>query len=159
MGFHTVKIKKYSDVIEEFVANATLYPGMLIELISTGKVQKHASEDGNVFPMFALEDEMQGKGIVDAYAAADVVQCWIPYRGDIVYGLLEDGQSVLIGDELTSAGNGYLKKYVPTDDSTFVQHPLQIVGWAAETLDLTGSSGEESGPQVDFNRFFKVRIA
>ena len=156
--FHTVKIKKYSDVIEEFAAAAALYPGMLIELTSAGTVQKHSTDDGNVLPMFALEDELQGKSLQDVFATGDRVQCWIPYRGDIVYALLEDGQNVAIGDELTSSGNGLLKKYVPSDDSTFTQHPLQIVGWAAEAKNLATSSTES-----DFggsgNQFMKVRIA
>jgi len=159
MSYNTIKIKKYSDHIEEAEANAILFPGMLIEYLSTGKVQAHAREDGNAMPMFALEDELGGKGIEDAYPAAAQVQCWIPWRGDIVYALLEDGQTVVLNDALTSAGNGYLKKYTPSDDSDFTQHPLQIVGWAAETLDLTGSSGAEAGPMVDFNRFFKLRVA
>ena len=160
--FNTIKIKKYSDVIEEFVANAELFPGMLIELMSTGKVRKHATDDGNVLPMFALEDEMQGGSIQDAYAAGDQVQCWIPYRGEIVYAILEDGQNVAIGDELTSSGNGLLKKYVPSDDSTFRQHPLQIVGWAAEAMNLASSSGGDTDGVTltgTGNRFMKVRIA
>ncbi len=107
----TIKLKKYSDVIEEYVANAAITPGNLVELRSDGKVQNHAQEDKNVLPMFALEDELQGKTIADNYAQHDPVQVWIPYRGDQVYARLKANENVVIGDQLVSAGDGTLKKY------------------------------------------------
>lgn len=140
---NTIKLKKYSDVIEEMVANAAITPGMLIEVMSTGKVRAHASAGLNALPMFALEDELQGKGIDDAYAAADQVQCWIPTRGDVVYALLKDGENIAIGDFLESAGTGYLQKHVADVDSSndiTTIYPLQIVGQAVEAIDLSGSS-------------------
>ena len=83
MAYNTIKVKKYSDVIEEMVASAAVTPGMLLIIESTGKVKAHNQADKDVFPIFALEDELQGKGIDEAYAANDPVQCWIPYRGDM----------------------------------------------------------------------------
>jgi len=72
---HTVKLKKYVDNVYEKVANAAITPGHLLELMSTNKVKVHASLAGVVTSkMFALEDELQGKEIDDAYAADDVVQ-------------------------------------------------------------------------------------
>ncbi len=101
---HSVIIKKYSDVIEEFVANAAITPGHLVEVaLSTGKVRVHATASGNVLPMFALENELEGEGIDDAYAASDPVQVWVPGRGDIVNALLADGQTIAIGDFLFSS--------------------------------------------------------
>lgn len=160
--FHTIKIKKYSDVIEEFTAAAALSPGMLIELTSAGTVQKHNNDGGNVLPMFALEDELQGGGITTAYAANAQVQCWIPYRGDIVYAILKDGQNVAIGDELISAGDGTLMKYTHSNNSEFTMNPLQIVGWAAEAMNLSSSSGGDTDGVTlpgTGNRYMKVRIA
>jgi hypothetical protein len=149
---NSVKIKNYSDVFEEFTASEAITPGMLVELTSDGKVKKHASESGNVLPMFALEDELQGKGIDDAYAEEAQVQVWVPGRGDIVNALLEDGQNIAIGDYLESAGAGYLQKYVA--DSTGIYYPAQIVGQAIEAVDLSSSSGTHpvSGLRI------KVRI-
>ena len=158
--FHTVKIKKYSDVIEEFVANAEIYPGMLIELMSTGKVRKHNNDGGNALAMFALEDEMQGGSILTAYEAGTQVQCWIPYRGDIVYAQLKDGQNVAIGDPLMSDGLGHLMKYSHTHNSEYTMNPLQIVGFAAEAMNLSSSSGgDTAAPGIAGNRFMKVRVA
>lgn len=137
---HTIKLKKYLDVINEWVANAAITPGMLVELMSTNKVRAHADERGNVCPpMFALEDELQGKSITDAYVAGDKVQCWVAQRGEEVYALLKDGENVAIGDKLESAGNGYLTKF--GSDSISME---QIVAIALEAVDRSTSSGGDT---------------
>ena len=162
MAYNTIKVKKYSDVIEEKVASAAITPGMLLIIESTGKVKAHNQADKDVFPIFALEDELQGKGIDDAYAANDPVQCWIPYRGDIVNAILADGQKVVIGDPLTSDGYGRLKKHVTDTGASTVPwtvYPEQIVGYAAEALDLSGSSGAEVSGPLGYHKRLLVRIA
>lgn len=151
---NTIKIKKYSDVIEEMVANATITPGMLVEEMSTGKVRAHATAGGNVLPMFALENELAGKGIDDDYAATDPVQVWIPNRGDVVNAILYNGETAVIGSFLSSQGNGTLKVHDPIVDSAAdvetIYYP--IVGVAIEAVDMSGSSG------VDPSGRIKVRI-
>ena len=162
MAYNTIKVKKYSDVIEEMVASAAVTPGMLLIIESTGKVKAHNQADKDVFPIFALEDELQGKGIDEAYAANDPVQCWIPYRGDIVNAILADGQKVVIGDPLTSDGYGRLKKHVTDTGASTVPwtvYPEQIVGYAAEALDLSGSSGAEVSGPLGYHKRLLVRIA
>jgi len=143
MAKNTVKIKSYLNVIEEMVANAAITPGMLVEEMSTGKARVHANAGQPALPMFALEDELQGNGIDDAYAADDQVQLWIPQRGEQVYALLADGETAVIGSLLESNGDGYLKVY-EADSAGVVEYPNSIVGIALEALDLSGSSGEES---------------
>ena len=76
MAYNTIKVKKYSDVIEEYSASAAITPGHLIELASATTVKVHATAGGNVLPMFALENELEGEDIDDAFAANDKVQCW-----------------------------------------------------------------------------------
>lgn len=162
MAYNTIKVKKYSDVIEEMVASAAITPGMLLIIESTGTVKAHNQADKDVFPIFALEDELQGKGIDDAYAANAPVQCWIPYRGDIVNAILADGENVAIGDPLTSDGYGRLKKHVTDAGSSAVPwtvYPEQIVGYAAEALDLSGSSGAEVSGPLGYHKRLLVRIA
>ena len=162
MAYNTIKVKKYSDVIEEMVASAAITPGMLLIIESTGKVKAHNQADKDVFPIFALEDELQGKGIDDAYAANAPVQCWIPYRGDIVNAILADGQKVVVGDPLTSDGYGRLKKHVTDTGASTVPwtvYPEQIVGYAAEALNLSGSSGEETSGPLGYHKRLLVRIA
>lgn len=160
---NTIKVKKYSDVIEEFNATAVaITPGMLLEVHTDGKVRAHSGADKDVFPMFALEDEMLGKGINDAYAVSAPIQCWIPYRGDIVNAILADGQNVAIGNALTSDGQGRLKKHVTDTGGSDVPwnvYPAQIVGYATEALDLSGSSGEETSGALGYHKRLLVRIA
>ena len=56
MKYQTIKIKKYSDVVEEYPAAAAFYPGSLIEFTTNLNVRVHATATSNVLPMFALED-------------------------------------------------------------------------------------------------------
>ena len=132
MAKHTIKVKKYADVIEEYAAVGAITPGMLIEVTSAGKVQPHASSAGRALPMFALEDELQGRGIDVPFVANERVQCWLPGRGDMVYGLLADGETADIGEWLESNGDGYLK--VGTTNP---------IGQAVEAVDMSGSTGED----------------
>ncbi len=160
--YNTIKLKKYQDIIEEYAAASVIVPGNLIELSSSGTVQNHSTEGGNVLPMFALEDELQGKGIEDAFAAADRVQCWVAQPGEIVYARLNDGESVAIGDFLESAGNGCLKKHTAnavTSDEEFTNYTNCIVGVALEARELDSLSGGGGDSSLAENsQYIKVRI-
>jgi hypothetical protein len=143
MAKNTIKVKKYADVIEEITATAVaITPGALLELTSAGLVQAHSVAGGSCLPMFALEDELQGKGISDNYAVSVKVQVWIPGRGDQVYALLLNGEHIEIGDFLTSSGTGKLKKLDTESDGTQVE---AIVGVAVEAVDDSGSAGTDTG--------------
>ena len=151
--YKTIKLKKYVDIINEKVAAAAIVPGMIIELIAAGTVQAHATADGFTMPMVALEDELQGNGIDDAYAALDPVQCWSPVRGEEGYCILADGYSASIGDKLSSNGNGYLRTHTPTNESEYSDSVIAI---ALEAVDTSGSSGEESSLALGFARRIRV---
>jgi len=158
MSYNTIKVKKYSDVIEEKVAAGEIYPGMLLELDSSGEVQAHSDAGKNAVPiMIALEDELQGNGIDDAYSADDPVQVWIPGRGDEAYMILADGENVAIGAELESDGNGYLQAVV-AESATGATYPNSVIGIAMEAVDLSGSSGEESSGALGYNKRVLVKI-
>ncbi len=142
---------------EELTAVSTIYPGALVEITSAGKVQHHSNVAQNAAIKFALEDNLQGEGLDDTYAADDVVQVWTPQRGDMVFAVLNDGEDISIGDFLESAGNGFLQKHVAdiaeggssaesVSDTTIYAHA--IVGIAREALNLSGSSGAESSGGV-----------
>lgn len=141
---NTIKVKKYSNVIVEYVAEGIITPGHLLELTSVGKVQAHTGAGHNIIPLFAIEDELQGNGIDDNYSTGDQVQSWIPYRGDIVYALLKDGQDVSIGDLLESAGDGTLQVHIP-DGSADINYTNQVVGVAVEAVDLSASANTTAG--------------
>jgi len=139
MAKNTIKIKNYSDVMEEMTANAAITPGMLVEQMSSGNVRAHALASGNSIPMFACEDELQGKTIDDAYAQNDRVQVWVPGRGDQVNAILATGQNVSIGTFLVSNGNGHLKAVA--DPSSFGDDDsAKIVGVATEAVNATAAA-------------------
>jgi len=155
---NTVKLKNFSDVNEEYTATAVaLTPGMLLELTSAGTVQAHSTAGGNVLPMFAFEDELQGKGIDDAYAVSDKIQVWIPGRGDIVYAIVANDNDIAIGDFLESDGNGYLQEHA-ADISNAPNVTNQIVGQALEAVDTLNSSAESSASPLGLARRLKVRL-
>ena len=170
----TIKLKNYQNVMNEYDAAAAIIPGELIELASCTTVQVHSTAGGNLLHMFAVEDELQGNGIDDAYAADDKVQCWVPLRGDEVYAILADGNDVSCGDFLESNGAGELQPHVPDfmnyesadSDTTITAYTNQIVGIALENVDTSGSSGEESSgggydsstDPLGYNRRIKIRI-
>ncbi len=151
---HRIVIKG-TGIRYEALANAALTPGHLLYLLSTGKVAVHATAAGNAEKMFAVEDDLQGNDIDDAYSSGDLVQYEIMPRGNEVYALLSNGQSVAIGDPLESAGDGTLRKHVPDIDSasdTETIYAEAIVGYAMEAVDMSGSSG------VDPSGRIRVRI-
>lgn len=160
MAYNTVILKNYLNHFEEYEANAALSPGMLVETMSTGKIRKHATEGGNAIPMIAIENKLEGKGITDAYVAADMVKVWIPQRGDEGYVQIEDEQNIAIGDLLESNGDGYLQKMTNVEVSSQaadVVYPLQIVAQALEALDLSSLSAAGSS-DTPARQFCRVRF-
>lgn len=142
MAKNTIKLKKYLDIIEEYVATAVeITPGMLLEPTSGGLIQAHSTKEGDALVMFALEDELQGNGIDDNYAVSVPVQVWIPQRGEQVYALLADGETAVIGSFLTSNGDGKLKVYASSSGSW--EYPLSIVAQALDAIDMSGSSAAD----------------
>ncbi len=144
---NTIKLKDYNKNQLELVADGVMTPGMLVELTSAGKVKKHATSEGNVLVMIALEDELQGKAITEDYADADQVQVWVPSRGDEVYGVLATNQVIVIGDFLASNGDGTFKKHVPIQadypvaDAATPILVQAIVGQAIEAKTTTSAVG------------------
>lgn len=150
MAYKTITIQG-DGVRQEAVANAAITPGHLIELMSTSKVRVHASAGQPCLPMFAVENDLEGKEIGDAYAAADMVQYCHFGSGDVVYALIANGQDIAVGDKLESAGTGALRKYAASSAGA-VEYPLSIVGVALDAVDMSGSSA------VDPSGRCRVRI-
>jgi len=161
MAKNTIILKNYLNIFEEYVANAAITPGMLIEVMSTEKVKKHATGGGNVLVMVAKEDELQGNGIDTNYAAGDVVSCWIPQRGDIGNLLLRDEETIVIGDFLESDGEGRVRKHVADmGDSHTGTVQNAIIGIAVDAKDLStlpeGSDSSAGGAY--YNPRIQVRF-
>lgn len=152
MAYKTILIKGHPEpVLEEYTATAALSPGHVLEIISTGKVQKHGTAGGKCYALIALENSQQGKVITDAYAAGDQVYCFWARTGDSFLGLLLNGENVAIGDYLESAGDGTLRKLVAdTSAGTIKVGSLKFI--AAEAVDMSGSAG------ADPSGFIRVKV-
>ena len=109
-----ISVKGDDFIQKEALGNEVLSPGHLLELLSTGKVQKVATAAATDIAaitefktnLVALENSILGEGVTDAYADGDTVK----------YAALKSGQEVLlrfganaaavvIGDTLESAAN------------------------------------------------------
>lgn len=157
MAKHSIVLKNYLNIRNEYDAAAAITPGELLELTAAGKVQAHASAGGNAPRMFAFEDELQGKDIDEDYAADKPVQVWHPVPGDEVLAILADGEDVSIGDLLESNGDGTLRKH-EAGSAGVVEYPEAIVAQALEAKDLSGSSGEESSGALGYDKRIEVRV-
>lgn len=118
---------------EEGIADDAITPGMLVQINATGGERhwkRHAVAGGDGERLFAIEDSLQGKTIDDVYAAGSLVRAVAAHRGDVIYGILNAGENVAVGDFLISDGNGTLKKTTGTPEHISV---------ALEALDLRDS--------------------
>ena len=144
MAIKTITVKG-DPVVDEYAAAAAITPGHLVEIASTGKVQVHSTSAGPARTCFALEDDLQGNEIGEAYAADDRVQVGTFKPGDRVFALLADGENASIGSKLESNGDGTLKVY----DGTASAGDLQtIIGEATEAVDMSGSSGADPSGRI-----------
>ena len=134
-------ILKGCGIRKERTANASITPGHLVEVMSTGKLRVHATAGGHAQKEFAVENDLIGDGISTAYAAAAQVQYEVMERGAEVYALIANGQTIAIGDPLESAGNGELRKY--THDSAGLDTTNNIVAYALAAVDMSDSSAAD----------------
>lgn len=134
-------ILKGAGIRKERTANASITPGHLVEVMSTGKLRVHASAGGHAQKAFAVENDLIGAGITTAYAAAAQVQYEVMERGAEVYALIANGQNIALGDPLESAGNGELRKYA--HDSAGLDTTNNIVAYALAAVDMSDSSAAD----------------
>lgn len=136
---------------EEFTAAGAITPGHLLQIDSAGKVVVHAVSGGNCYPLIAIENDLTGDDIADAYASGDQVQCAWLYPGAKVNALLADGQNVAKGDLLMSNGAGRVTALVAQVDSAADVETIvtrKIFGVAREAVDMSGSSGADPSGRI-----------
>jgi hypothetical protein len=108
----TIRLKGVGTRMER-VATAAVLPGSLVMLNATNNLVVHATAGGTTPAIFALENELIGKGIDDAYASGDYIQAEHFNSGDWVLGYVDAAAAAIaIGDQLESAGDGSLRKHV-----------------------------------------------
>lgn len=129
----TIHLKACGPINQEEAAagEAGITPGHLVKLNTSNAVVKHPTAGIAASKAFAIEDRYQGKGIDDAYASGDRCHYRILAPGDHVYALLADAENVVIGDLLSSKGDGTLRKVAGSDVALAV---------ALEAKDLTASA-------------------
>lgn len=141
-------IQQTGGKVFEKQAAAALSPGMLLELASTGKVQKHAGAGLAVSPVLvASEFGERGGTVADAYATNDQVKLIACGGGDVVVMLLANGENAAIGNKLESNGDGYLR-VLDSDTSAGTIKVGSIIGSALDALDMSGSSGVDPSSQL-----------
>lgn len=118
--------------LSEFAADGVVRPGDILARNANGVAAGGVAGNGGV--LFAAHDRLQGKTIADNYANGDMVQCFAPKRGDLVWAFLADEENVAAGAPLTNDANGNLVA------GTVGTH--SIVAFAEEALDLTGAAGD-----------------
>lgn len=120
--------------IKEYQVGVAYTPGDLLE-ISSGKTQRHSSADGQVRPMFGVENPSNA-GTIDTDTVADeIAPVLIPRAGDKVYAWLADTIVVVTGvTKLVSNGDGSLKVASGTEADT------DVVGTALESKTASGKT-------------------
>ena len=137
---NTVIGKGYVNIRDEKVAAGIITPGHLVERTSADKVQVHATASGSANALFAIEDNYQGKGITDNYAANDVVILWRPVPGEQVNAIA--GGTIAIGDFVESNGDGTLVTKVQASAGA-EEFASSIVGVALEAAAAAGTFAVE----------------
>src|SRR5688572_27555939 len=111
-----LKVRQHLGYDEGRVATGkTIIPGYLVEMNGSGTWQPHSMLGNAGVSAWAVENDFLGDvrspvTIDTEYVADDLLRFHRALPDDEIYAFLADGQSVGIGDELTSNGDGTLRK-------------------------------------------------
>lgn len=114
----------------EAIAGGAITPGMLLALNSSAQVIAHNLSGQEGVVGYAVEYDLTGRGISDAYAQGDQVIYRPLEDGDVFYGIVVDGQDISVGEALASDGTGKLKSAAATD---------MVYGYALDAVSPSGS--------------------
>lgn len=130
---------------DEAQAGGTVTPGMLVKLNTSGYVIAHDEEGGRGEVMFAVEDALQGASVTDNYASGEQAGYIIPGKGSEVCALIAASETLSIGDEVVSAGDGTLKARGSSGSGVT---EWQTIGYMMEAVAAPAS-----------NTLYRVRVA
>ena len=91
-------------------ASATLKPGMLAALNSSGELIAQNAEGKLCEKLVMLEDALQGGTVNDTYTGGEVGDAAIMLSGTESQALLASGEVVAVGDFITGNGTGKIQK-------------------------------------------------
>jgi hypothetical protein len=94
---NTIMVNADNAKREEATAAAIITPGNLLERTSSDTVQKHSTAGSTNIKMFAVENDLVGNDINDNYAASEQVQYIHAVPGNLINGILADGETVVGG--------------------------------------------------------------
>lgn len=147
MAYKTIAVSPGEMVEREADAAEAITPGHLVEVNSSGNLIKHNSAGVRAQKSFALENDIVGDGIGDAYSANDRAKYAIFSKGSEVLAWLSAGDNVAIGDYLESNGDGLLRKVVDQNlnpSGAPVLEQENFIGIAREAKDLSVSGAVDS---------------
>lgn len=124
---------KGEPLLKEGVASSEISPGMLVEFGGAKDLQPQSTAGANCRRAIALENDLLGKGITDAYKAGERVRVgsFVPGQ-EVLVLLVEGGAAVTKGDALQADTNGLVDKH---SDGKFV------IGYALESIDNEDGDG------------------
>lgn len=98
-------------IINDLACSEAITPGMLVEQFnSAGTIRfRKSTRTGLKNSAVALDMPMQNLGIDTASAANDLIEVVQARPGDTLYMFVASGATIVAGNRLTDAGNGYLK--------------------------------------------------
>lgn len=97
-------------------------PGHLLKLEAAGTYRTHNVAGGMTMLALAIEDALIGKGLNDAYAIGDLVRFYVPQVHEEVNILIPAAAAaIVVGDKLTSNGDGTFKKSNGTTDYNLLE--------------------------------------
>lgn len=102
---------KGEPIFKEGQASSAINPGYLVEFGGSKDLQAQGTAQENCRRAFALENDLLGKGIDDAYAANERVRYGSFHAGQEVYAKLPASAAAIVkGDALEATGDGTLRK-------------------------------------------------
>jgi len=117
--------------------DSDIEPGMLVELNSDGTLDPHSTEGGRAERMVALEDGLQGNGVDTDYEDGDIVSVAIAAQHSEFNMIITGGESISIGEELISAGDG---KLMARDNSSSGVTVQETIARALEAFSATADA-------------------
>lgn len=119
----------------EGTLSAIALPGHLMERASAGTYAPAGTAAVKYGALFAMENEIYGKGTDSAYASGDNVLMIAKDAGDLVnVRVAAAAGAIVIGDPLVSAGDGTLRKAANAAERAVA------LGFAEEACDNSGNA-------------------
>lgn len=120
---------------KNIASGQTPLPGALVVDDGSGEWTVHATAGaGGQFYVLDL-NIFEQKGVTDAYAAADRAGAFWPEPGQTYNVIIADGETIAIGDALTSNADGSL-----TEATTTGATPDVVLFYAEEAVTTSGST-------------------